>query len=55
MVWAEMRLQLAAYAHAEFIARIGDPERHALPPIGRLRVASSCAGALRVSVWQRPR
>ena len=30
-VWAEMRLQLAAYANAEFIARVGDPERHALP------------------------
>jgi len=34
-VWAEMRLQLAAYAHAEFIARIGDPERHPLPQIAR--------------------
>ncbi len=34
-VWAEMRLQLAAYARAEFIGREGDPERYPLPPITR--------------------
>lgn len=34
-VYDEIRLQLAAYSHAEFIARPGDPERHPLPPITR--------------------
>lgn len=34
-VWAEMRLQLAAYGRAEFIARIGDATRHQLPDIER--------------------
>lgn len=34
-VYDEMRLQLAAYARAEFIARPGDPERYPLPPITR--------------------
>jgi hypothetical protein len=34
-VYDEMRLQLAAYARAEFIARPGDPERHPLPAITR--------------------
>jgi len=37
-VYDEMRLQLAAYANAEFIAHIGDPERYALPAIQRLGV-----------------
>lgn len=34
-VYDEMRLQLAAYANAEFIARPADPERHPLPAITR--------------------
>lgn len=34
-VYDEMRLQLAAYAHAEFIARPADPDRHPVPPITR--------------------
>ena len=34
-VYDEMRLQLAAYAHAEFIARPADPDRHPLPAITR--------------------
>ncbi len=32
-VYDEMRLQLAAYSHAEFIAKPGDPERYPLLPI----------------------
>lgn len=34
-VYDEMRLQLAAYANAEFIARPADPDRHPVPPITR--------------------
>lgn len=34
-VYDEMRLQLAAYARAEFIARPADPERYPVPPITR--------------------
>ena len=34
-VYDEMRLQLAAYARAEFIARPSDPERYPVPPITR--------------------
>lgn len=34
-VYEEMRLQLAAYARAEFIARPADPTRYPVPPITR--------------------
>lgn len=34
-VYDEMRLQLAAYAHAEFIARPGDSTEHPMPEITR--------------------
>lgn len=34
-VYEEMRLQLAAYARAEFIARPADPNRYPVPPITR--------------------
>lgn len=34
-VYDDLRLQLAAYGNAEFIARPADPERHPLPPIAR--------------------
>jgi hypothetical protein len=37
-VYDEMKLQLAAYARAEFIARPADPDRHPLPPITRTGV-----------------
>lgn len=37
-VYDEMKLQLAAYAHAEFIARIGDPDRYPLPTITRFGI-----------------
>jgi len=47
-VWDEMRLQLAAYAHAEFIARVGDPERHPLPEITRHGVLHVTDGGTRL-------
>lgn len=37
-VYDEMRLQLAAYANAEFIARPGDPVRHPVPVIERFGI-----------------
>lgn len=37
-VYDEMRLQLAAYAHAEFVARPGDSARYPLPAIERFGV-----------------
>jgi hypothetical protein len=38
-VYDEMRLQLAAYAHAEFIARPGDPTRYPVPAITKYGIA----------------
>lgn len=37
-VYDEMRLQLAAYARAEFIARPADPARYQVPPITRFGI-----------------
>jgi hypothetical protein len=37
-VYEEMRLQLAAYARAEFLARPADPVRYAIPPITRFGI-----------------
>ena len=37
-VYSDHRLQLAAYAHADFVARIGDPERHPLPAVTRFGI-----------------
>jgi hypothetical protein len=37
-LYDEMRLQLVAYSHGEFIARIGDPQRYDLPTIDRLGI-----------------
>lgn len=34
-VYDEMKLQLAAYSNAEFVARPADPTQHPLPPITR--------------------
>jgi len=34
-VYVDLKLQLAAYARAEFIARPADPTRYAIPPITR--------------------
>lgn len=47
-VYDEMRLQLAAYANAEFIARLADPERHPLPPITRFGVVHVTAAGTRL-------
>lgn len=37
-VYDEMRLQLAAYSRAEFVARVADPERYPLPAIARFGI-----------------
>jgi hypothetical protein len=37
-LYDEMRLQLVAYSRAEFIARVGDPQRYPLPAIDRLGI-----------------
>ncbi len=37
-VYDEMRLQLVAYARAEFIARPGDPTRYPVPPITKFGI-----------------
>jgi hypothetical protein len=47
-VYDEMRLQLAAYAHAEFIARVGDPDRHQLPEITRFGIVHVTDGGTRL-------
>jgi hypothetical protein len=47
-VYDEMRLQLAAYARAEFIARPGDPERHPLPAITRHGILHVTDGGTRL-------
>ena len=47
-VYDEMRLQLAAYAHAEFIARPGDPERHPVPGIERYGILHVTDGGTRL-------
>ncbi|MCX7336321.1 MAG: PD-(D/E)XK nuclease family protein [Hyphomicrobiales bacterium] len=38
-VYAEMRLQLAAYANAEFSAKVGDPQRYPVPTIQKYGIA----------------
>ena len=38
VVYEDMRLQLAAYAHAEFVARPADAERYPLPAITRMGI-----------------
>ena len=47
-VYADHRLQLAAYAHARFIARIGDPARYPLPPVTRFGIVHVTDGGTRV-------
>jgi hypothetical protein len=47
-VYDEMRLQLAAYAHAEFIARVGDASRYELPTIRRFGVLHVTDGGTRL-------
>ena len=47
-VYDEMRLQLAAYSRAEFIARPGDPERYQLPEITRFGILHVTDGGTRL-------
>lgn len=47
-VYDEMRLQLAAYARAEFIARPGDPEQYPLPEITRHGILHVTDGGTRL-------
>ena len=47
-VYADHRLQLAAYANAGFIARIGDPERHPLPAVNRFGIVHVTDGGTRL-------
>lgn len=47
-VYDEMRLQLSAYAHAEFVARPADPERHPLPAITRHGIVHVTANGTRL-------
>jgi hypothetical protein len=47
-VWREMRLQLAAYARAEFSAKQADPTRYPLPQIQRYGVLHVTDGGTRL-------
>lgn len=47
-VYRDHRLQLAAYANAEFIARINDPERYPLPAITRYGIVHVTDGGTRL-------
>lgn len=47
-VYDEMRLQLAAYSRAEFIGKIGDPERYPVPPITRFGILHVTDGGTRL-------
>jgi len=48
-VYADHRLQLAAYAHVGFIARVGDPERHPLPAVTRFGIVHVTDGGTRLN------
>jgi hypothetical protein len=47
-VYRDHRLQLAAYANAEFIARVNDPERYPLPAITRYGIVHVTDGGTRL-------
>jgi hypothetical protein len=47
-VYDEMRLQLAAYSRAEFIAKVADPERYPLPAIERFGILHVTDGGTRL-------
>jgi hypothetical protein len=47
-VYRDLRLQLAAYANAEFIARPGDPAQHPIPPITRHGIVHVTDGGTRL-------
>lgn len=46
-VYSDHRLQLAAYAHAEFLAKTGDPERYPVPEITRYGIVHVTDGGTR--------
>jgi hypothetical protein len=47
-VYRDHRLQLAAYAHAEFLAKVGDPTRYPLPAITRFGIVHVTDGGTRL-------
>jgi hypothetical protein len=47
-VYDEFRLQLAAYARAEFIGRVGDSNRYQVPPITRFGIVHVTDGGTRL-------
>jgi hypothetical protein len=47
-VYDEMRLQLAAYSRAEFIAKVADPERYEVPAIERFGILHVTDGGTRL-------
>jgi len=47
-VYRDHRLQLAAYANAEFIARPSDPERYPVPAITRYGIVHVTDGGTRL-------
>ncbi len=48
VVYADHRLQLAAYANAEFLAKVGDPERYPVPAIARYGLVHVTDGGTRL-------
>lgn len=48
VVYDDMRLQLAAYAHAEFIARVADATEHPIPAIERYGILHVTDGGTRL-------
>jgi ATP-dependent exoDNAse (exonuclease V) beta subunit len=47
-VYSDHRLQLAAYAHADFIAKPGDPVRYPLPAVTRFGIVHVTDGGTRL-------
>jgi hypothetical protein len=47
-VYRDHRLQLTAYEHAEFIAKVGDPERYPIPAITRHGIVHVTDGGTRL-------
>ncbi len=47
-VYDEMRLQLAAYSHAGFIAKVGDPEQYPMPVIARFGIVHVTDGGTKL-------
>ena len=47
-VYSDHRLQLAAYAHADFIAKPGDPTRYPLPEVTRFGIVHVTDGGTRL-------